>query len=143
MFTFIAAQSLLEPSKPNAGGQKIVAYRRANFAMNVSRRGATSSKSVRCATELFKSPLSSCFAPDSRQSVITFCRQCRKRERRYDIARRARHQTCTVKPSCLQAAHQFRGFVRRYPASNAKRNTHGSPRATYALVAVLGSVRAV
>ena len=57
--------------------------------------------------------------------------QCRKRERRYEFARRARHHALHGEAVLLQAAHQFRGLVSRYPAGNAKRNAHGRFAACY------------
>ena len=45
-------------------------------------------------------------------------------EGRYEFPRRARHHNLHREAILLEAAHQFRGFVCRYPAGDAKRDAH-------------------
>src|SRR3989440_6248654 len=106
MFTFIAGAITTGAVEAKCRVvKKSSAIPRANFAMTSAVAGATSSKSVRCATAICSIALSRLASPpdSANKSVITFCPDNAANVRGVTNSRALRViTTCTLSPSCCR-----------------------------------------
>ena len=129
IFTFIAGATITGAfvARYNVP-RKSSAMPCANFPMTSAVAGATSRRSIRCATAMCSMALSTFAGAASRcgKQVRDYflSGECRKGERSDEFLSPARHHYLHVQLFLLQAAHQFRCLVSRNSPCNAQCDSH-------------------